>query len=198
MSTLTTSSDFVLGVDLDNTLADYTGGFRRFVMQELGHETPYPDPEFWDFNKCKGWPIRSREHFLDLHHRAVSDGLFLNLDLYDGAQPTLVDFRAAGVKIRIISHRLLGDPYFDTTAVQDTVEWLYSKQIPFDDICFVSNKTEVDSHLIVEDSPAHLAALRAADRNFLIYHQRYNSHVVGLRVHSWLDVYGHVMQELGY
>ncbi|SDF40551.1 5'(3')-deoxyribonucleotidase [Blastococcus fimeti] len=175
---------FVLGLDLDGVCADYTDGFRRFVAAERGvSPDTLPDPVDWDWTLC-GWGISSREEYLDLHARAVEAGLFRDLDPLPGVSAALWRLSEAGVRIRVITHRLIVSGGHGAAA-SDTVTWLERHRIPFWDLCFVAAKPEVGADLYVDDSPTNLAAFSAAGLAALVFDQPYNRHVTGPRVADW-------------
>ena len=184
---------FVLGLDLDGVCADYTGGFRRFVAAEHGvAPATLPDPVDWDWVRC-GWGIDSREQYLDLHDRAVRAGLFRDLEPLAGASDALWRLSDAGVRIRVITHRLIVSGGHGTAAV-DTVAWLEQNNIPFWDLCFMADKPHVGADLYLDDSPANIGALRAAGLPAITFDQPYNRHLDGPRVHNWAQATVTVME----
>src|SRR4051812_43878889 len=97
---------FVLGLDLDGVCADYVGGFRLHVARALGVlPSTLREPADWDWTRC-GWGIASRQEYLDLHAEAVADGLFRDLQPLPGVAESLWRLSNAGIRIRIITHRL--------------------------------------------------------------------------------------------
>jgi 5'-nucleotidase len=184
---------FVLGLDLDGVCADYTGGFRRFVAAERGVPTAtLPDPVDWDWTRC-GWGIGSREEYLDLHDRAVRGGLFRDLDPLVGVSAALWALSDAGIRIRVITHRLIVSGGHGPAAA-DTVTWLEQNDIPFWDFCFVADKPDVGADLYLDDSPANIAAFRAAGLPAITFDQPYNRHLDGRRVHDWADAGAAVLE----
>lgn len=50
-------------IDIDNTIADYTGALRAYV-RESGNTMPCPDPTAYDFSETPFWPFSgSHEDF---------------------------------------------------------------------------------------------------------------------------------------
>jgi 5'-nucleotidase len=190
-----TPAPFVLGLDLDGVCADYTDGFRRFVAADRGVSVAaLPDPVDWDWPRC-GWGISSREEYLDLHARAVARGLFRDLAPLPGVSAALWRLSDAGVRIRVITHRLLVNGSHAASAA-DTVAWLERHRIPYRDLCFVADKPQVGADLYVDDSPSNLAAFTAAGLPSLVFDQPYNRHLTGPRVHDWAEAAEAVLQRI--
>ena len=96
-----------------------------------------------------------------LHKFAVMQReLFLKLPPMARAPQALRRLSKAGVRIRIITHRLF-IKYFHQIAVSQTIQWLDRHDIPYWDLCFMQQKTAVGADLYIEDSPANIERLRA-------------------------------------
>jgi 5'-nucleotidase len=177
---------FVLGLDLDGVCADYTGGFRRYVagVRRIPEES-LPDPVDWDWSLC-GWGIESRDEYLDLHAAAVEAGLFRDLDPLPGVSEALWRLSDAGVRIRVITHRLVVSGGHEAAA-SDTVAWLEQHLIPYWDLCFMASKPQVGADLYLDDSPDNIAAFRDAGQSALVFDQPYNRHLTEPRVHDWAE-----------
>jgi hypothetical protein len=70
--------NFVFCVDLDGVVGDFDKAFRAFVAREndldpAGLETQHQ----WDFTGI--WGIRDREHYIELHNKAVNEGMFATM-----------------------------------------------------------------------------------------------------------------------
>jgi len=130
---------FVFGVDLDGTCADFYEGLRLAAAEwlnvplvELPREVSWGLPE-WKIDKAPG-------RYDALHKFAVTQRqLFRDLKPMPGAPQTLRSLSKAGVRIRIITHRLF-IKYFHLSAVRQTVEWLDYHDIPYWDLCFMSGQ----------------------------------------------------------
>jgi 5'(3')-deoxyribonucleotidase len=177
---------FVLGLDLDGVCADYTGGFRRHVAAALGvPPSSLPDPVSWDWTECD-WGIGSHEQYLRLHAAAVAQGLFRELEPLPGVRDGLWRLSHAGVRIRVITHRLFVSGSHAASAA-DTVAWLEDHDLPYWDLCFVADKPQVGADLYIDDSPANIEAFQAAGSDVLIFDQPYNRHLQGPRVRTWAE-----------
>ncbi len=178
--------EFILGVDLDGVCADYETGLRGFVTSGWGvEEAVLPPQTRWSFVESN-W-FNDEQSYRDWHDRAVNDGLLARLPMIDGAAESLRSLSDAGVRIRIITHRLLRSG-FHRQVVADTVGWLDAHDIPYWDLCFVADKTAVGCDLLVDDAPHNVAALVAAGRPVIIFDQPYNRDIPGPRATSWSQV----------
>lgn len=183
--------EFVLGLDLDGVTGNYVNEFRRHVSRHTGTpEGNLPDPTSWSFAES-GWGI-TNEEYADLHATAVRNGLFRSMPVMDGASEALWKLSDAGVHIRVITHRLFVKQLHQTS-VTDTVAWLDSHDIPYRDVCFVANKSQVDADMYIDDAPHNVEALRANGRDVIIFDAPYNRELPGLRATSWDQVYDLVM-----
>lgn len=192
-------NEFVIGVDLDGVVADYESKLREIASDIMGlDQSKFPIATHWSLLES-GWPFEDEAHFLDIHKEAVSShGLFRRLSPIDGASEALWRMSDAGIRIRIITHRLVVN-FAHSATVSDTVNWLDDKRIPYRDICFVKDKAEVGASLYIDDSPANIAALRgvAGDTAVMAFDQMYNRHIPGLRAYNWDDILVKVANETG-
>ena len=150
----------VIGVDLDGVCADFYGRMREIASEwlecsidELPGEVSYGLTE---------WGISGEGQYESLHRFAVTQReLFRTMPLIPGARKYLRQLSDEGYRIRIITHRLFIH-YFHASAVQQTVEWLDSHGIPYWDLCFMKEKSQVGADIYIEDSPENILQLRQA------------------------------------
>lgn len=191
-----TKRKFVFGVDLDGTCADFYGGLRPIAAEWLGasmdvlpEHVSWTLPE-WGVDKAPGG-------YEALHKFAVTQrSLFRNLKPMSGAPQVLRALSKLDVRIRIITHRLF-IKYFHLTAVQQTVEWLETHDIPYWDLCFMSDKAAVGADLYIEDSPDNVERLRADGHQTIVFSNTTNRHLAGPRADTWAEVEMLVVRELG-
>jgi len=181
---------FVLGVDLDGVVADFTAGFRPIVAEELGVEAAsLGDARSWELSE---WGIADKERLDELFRAAVVDHrLFRKLAPIPGAAEVLQGLSQDGVHIRIVTHRIVLSGAHAIT-VHDTVEWLDEYGIPYWDLCFLGRKSDLALDLLIDDAPHNVESLRAAGREILVMDQPYNRHVGGPRAMDWHDVDAYV------
>jgi 5'-nucleotidase len=185
--------NFVFCVDLDGVVADYDAAFRAFVAEETNQDpASLPPQETWDFTGV--WGIRDRQHYIELHNKAVNEGMFMNMPLVKGASEALWRLNDEHeIHIRIVTHRLIIKGGHDT-AVRDTVSWLQRRRedgrpiIPYRDICFIADKAEVGGDLYIDDAPHNVEALRGQGFQVIVMDHAYNRHLDGPRARDWQEV----------
>jgi 5'(3')-deoxyribonucleotidase len=177
---------YVLGVDLDGVCADYTTAFAEVVAAERGCAPgDLPLGRSWDFAE---WHLDELGGFERLHRLAVLEKrIFRDMPAIEGCAEALWRLSDAGVWIRIITHRLVVH-WGHQIAVGDTVAWLDEHNIPYRDLCFLGRKPEVEADLYIDDAPHNVEALRAAGNQVIVFDQPYNTHVAGLRAHTWTEI----------
>jgi hypothetical protein len=186
--------DFVFGVDLDGVVADFYGGLRPIAAEWLGVAVETLPPRVswglieWGIDQAPGG-------YEALHKFAVMQReLFLTLPPMARAPQTLRRLSKAGVRIRIITHRLF-IKYFHQIAVSQTIQWLDRHDIPYWDLCFMQQKTAVGADLYVEDSPSNIERLRAENQKTIVFTNSTNEHLPGPRANSWDEVLELVLAE---
>jgi 5'-nucleotidase len=191
---VSSTDQLVLGVDLDGVCADYESAFRASVVRRLGLDVANLAPQT-TMDAYSEWGL-SFEQFEAAHRAAVvEDRIFREMDPLPGVSESLWQLSRAGVWIRIITARLLFSGTHETSAA-DTAYWLDSHDIPYRDLCFISDKPNVGADLYVDDSPANVLALRHAGKAVVVFDQPYNRDLAGPRAHDWSEVVTHVRAEL--
>jgi 5'-nucleotidase len=194
---------FVFGVDLDGVCADYSSAFRQVVASEMGVDpASIGKQDHWGFTES-GWPIRDEEHYRELHRIGVTKyHMFATAPIIEGASDALWNLSDAGVHIRVITHRLYV-PWGHEDVAGDTARWLQQPRedngkplIPYRDLCFMSNKTEVGADLYIDDAPHNVTALRRAGADVICFDRLYNQEVPGLRARGWGEVERIVLDRL--
>lgn len=187
--------EFVLGVDLDGVCADFYAGLRPVAAEWLEVDVETLTPEVsWGLEE---WGVADAPGgYEDLHRFAVTQrDLFRRLRPIRGCAPTLRRLSKAGVRIRIITHRLV-IKHFHNQAILQTVEWLDCHDIPYWDICFMRDKDAVGADLYLEDSPANIQALRERGCQVIVFANSTNRHCSPPRACTWESVYADVMERL--
>jgi 5'(3')-deoxyribonucleotidase len=180
-------NDIVIGVDLDGVCADFYGRMRVIAAEwferpigELPTEVSYGLSE---------WGITDRSQYDSLHRFAVTQrSLFSSMEMVPGARKYLRRLSDEGYRIRIITHRLFIH-YFHAAAVQQTVEWLDSHGIPYWDLCFMKEKSQVGADIYVEDTPDNIMSLRDKGLYTICFGNSTNTHIADPRATSWQEVY---------
>jgi 5'(3')-deoxyribonucleotidase len=187
---------FVLGVDLDGVCADFYGRMRVIAAEWFGvpvaglpTEVSFPLTE---------WGVGPGE-YRKLHRFAVTQHeLFRSMHAIPGAGPALRRLSRRGVRIRIITHRLVVE-HFHQSAVAQTVEWLDRNGIPYWDLCFMGVKGAVDADLYIDDSPENITALRSEQCDVIAFTNSTNRYLdlpVSARAGDWVEAEQLVLQRL--
>ena len=177
---------FVLGLDLDGTCADFYSRMREIASEWTGQplESLPVEPQ-WGLGN---WGI-GMDNYARFHRFAVTQrGLFETMKPIANAPQAIRRLGMEGIRIRIITHRLI-IRYFHEAAVQQTVRWLDYWSIPYWDLCFMRDKGEVGADLYVEDSPENIRALRARSKEVIILSNPTNKELApgpGGRADGWL------------
>ncbi len=178
---------FVLGVDLDGVCADYYPFMRQVVAEWLGRDPEsLPQDVGWEMTE---WGVEPGE-FHKIHRFAVVERrLYLEVGMIAGAGPALRRLSNLGIRIRIITHRLVIE-HFHQIAVSQTVEWLDRHGIPYWDLCFMGEKGAVNADLYIEDSPHNVEALRRDQHDVIVFSHAANRHLevpAGSRARTWTE-----------
>ncbi len=189
----------ILGVDIDNVLADYTGGLRRVVAAGTGRaETELPDPATWGAYEEWGFDERTFERW---HRRAVVEHrMFRDLDPMPGAAEALRRLSEGGVRIRIVTHRLYLSGTHSIVA-GDTAQWLDDHAVPYWDLCMIARKGDVGCDVYVDDAPHNVLHLRERGHRVIVFDWPYNREVdgeplAGPRARDWGEVEAHARRLL--
>jgi 5'(3')-deoxyribonucleotidase len=179
------SSDLIaLGVDLDEVVFRYLRGL-RLSSGRNGAALPLIDPEHFSLTKS-GW-FTSDEDFKRVHGKAVDEGLYAGLEMYENASPVLHDLIKSGYEINLLTSRFV-NPGQHERVVADTARSLEINDIPYSSLSFVSNKTRSLMDGYVDDAPHNLEPLIALDRFTITFNQTYNRHIPGARANDWLHL----------
>lgn len=181
-------SPYVVNIDIDNCLADYTGALKQFMMNVNPNlrEDNFPEPVSYSFVNS-GWPFESMDEFIDTHNQAVREGIFRAIRPIKGGAEAINKLRSEGVYVRIVTHRIFCNKD-KMISVIDTVAWLNSHGIEFDAICFEGSKADISSDGFIDDSPGNVESIRERRSSYcFVFDQPYNRNLEGPRVYNWDD-----------
>jgi len=183
----------VVGVDLDGVCADFYGRMREIAAEWL--EKPLEElPEEVSYG-LQEWGIHDQSQYESLHRFAVTQReLFSSMPMIQGARKYLRKLSDEGYRIRIITHRLFIH-YFHAASVQQTVEWLDSRGIPYWDLCFMKEKEQVGADIYIEDTPDNVNQLRERGLYTICFANSTNMHIAAPRALSWEQAYAMVTEK---
>jgi len=183
----------IIGLDLDGTTVIYNHAIARHIIRILGLNLTedeflarFPNPDTYNFTNWSD--IDSFETFKKFHVDAVNNGIYRELEMFDGASAALNKLSAAGHHIRVITSRFVKGGQH-AIVVADTAWSLDKNKIPYKDIMFTARKTDVFADVYIDDSPENIIAFQKADRPYIIFDALYNRHLEGPRVDNWEDCY---------
>ena len=188
------TKQFVLGVDLDGVVADFSGGLRPIAAEWLGVDISSLTTEIslgfpeWNLDPFGGYEA--------LHRFAIKErDLFKILPPINGAPAVLRRLNAHNIRIRIITHRLY-IKWFHEEAIQQTVQWLEHHGIPYWDLCFMRDKAAVGADLYLEDNPENIELLRNEGYNTIVVANSMNRHLAPPTAQSWEEIEILVLEEV--
>ena len=147
-------NSFILGVSLDGVIGDFYDTLRKGAAQWLNKplETLTTDVNFyldeWGIAEYGGY-----ESFL--RFMITQRNLYREMEPIKGAPAALRKFSGQGIRIRIISHRFFLKYSHKTIAAQ-TVDWLDHWDIPYWDLCFLTDTGAVGAHIYIDNSPVNV------------------------------------------
>lgn len=188
----------IIGLDLDNTVYDYTGALRDAIAKQLGvtdmeaHRLAYPDPHDYGMSN---WPNFATDEnvFRTFHTKAVEDRIYRDMPTFPEASEYLWRLSDEGHHIRIITSRFVKHGQ-NHRVVTDTGISLDNNDIPYRDIMFTALKVDIFADVYIDDSPKNIQLLKAAGRQVVIYDAPYNRDLEGRRAHNWPEVYAHLKE----
>jgi 5'(3')-deoxyribonucleotidase len=184
---------FVFGVDLDGVCADFYAEMRKIAADWMGVAVDsLPTEVSYGLTE---WHLDTMGGYEPLHQFAVTQReLFRNILPISGAAQSLRRLSGLGVRIRIITHRLIIQN-FHQVAVQQTVAWLDKYGIPYSDLTFMKDKSKVGADMYIDDSPENIEMLRASTQpdRVIVFGNSTNRHLSEPRVESWAEVEALVM-----
>jgi 5'(3')-deoxyribonucleotidase len=114
------------------------------------------------------WGIGDGE-YEEFHRFAVTEHrLFETMAPLAGSPEAIGRLSQEGVRIRIITHRLILSSLHEETVLQ-TVRWLDAMRIPYWDLCFMREKDDVNADLYVEDTTFNVERLSATGAQVLVF-----------------------------
>lgn len=186
-------------VDLDNTLADYTGALRHHLRSGHVYDPldgyAMADPCEYGLWRDPSWPFASYEAYADAHRSAVMDGLYLAEHPYPHAMRALCRLVEDGHDLLIATSRA-DDEHFRQTFAWFDRHWVDPAHGPLEHgVGFhFADKTWLDVDVAFEDDPHTIAAL--TDRGVTVIHpdHPYCRDCEGVTMSDWSQAPGIIRQ----
>lgn len=183
----------IIGVDIDGTVGDYVDILRQYLTKKFNTpenkiSSTFPEPTDYAF---RNWGENVAQNFKQLHSEAVTDGIYQNMEPFPQASEHLWELNNEDYHLRVITSRFVkhGQNY---EVVSSTSKWLDMHNMPYRDLMFVHEKTEVYVDVLIDDSPYNIEACQKTGRNIIIFDAPYNRHFEGTRVHNWEEAYNEI------
>jgi len=178
-----------IGLDLDGTTGDFTGGLRshRAKGLKLSKEEwleRLPDPTEYAMWKGPNAWYKDREDFLSNFSQAEAEGIYRALPVFDNAPEILKELKNYGFNIKVITAR---GAIFNT----DTRSWINTHKIPTKTVLNYGLEKEraKDIDVYIDDAPEVISRLIANKKKVVIMNHLYNEsidpHDSSRRVKSW-------------
>lgn len=174
------SKPLLIALDLDNTIADFTGGFAAWLSRQPEFRTrALPAHTVYDLVQS-GW-FTTHEEFTHYFQAAEQDGLYESLTLADGAVAALHSLLASGHTVKAVTAR-------SDLFAEDTVSWLTRHGLPVEEVIHTEAKETVPADLFIDDAPSQIVKLFGS-RELLVPTMPYNTHLAAeCHFTDWADV----------
>lgn len=171
MSTSLDRNKFVIGIDIDDTIAQYTNDLLRALSRHKN--VPLESLKRPDSYSMFGhdWPgINSHQDFLDFHNMLVREENFFSKATPQPYAPEAIEsLREQGAMIRIITTRFCSDDAQDKSLVMmETAKFLLNNKFVYDEFVISSNKDDILCDVYVDDSPSNVKKFLAAGREIIV------------------------------
>lgn len=172
----------IIGVDIDNVIADTEKELRRLLFERRGVRLTREDITSYSLENIAGI---TRDDLSDILGMFNDGDIFLNLEAIPGARETL-EMLGKKHSIVLVTSRPQG-------VEGHTRRWLKRERIPFDGLLFAT-ETKVNGtpyELFIEDQDRFAVELAEDGTFVLLFDAPWNRHVEHdniSRVYSWEDV----------
>lgn len=176
-----------IGVDLDGCCYDFVNGIRTWRW--LKHGVPLdemPEADNWSFYKTQ-WGMTTPEFLTACKEAVLSGHLFWQGPVF----PDAVDvIRRLSERHQIVVVTDRGFSGAEQECQDATRHWLATKNIPYDELHFTADKTQVGLDAMVDDKVENVEALLDAgvDTYLMVRRHNYRSHIpADRRVNNWWE-----------
>jgi 5'(3')-deoxyribonucleotidase len=180
----------IIAIALDNVITTYTQTFQEYMAQLLNIdegdiEKYLPSDTSPDFSN---W-IKVNTDLYGHQVQAVSKGMLKTMGKANNVSEVLWKLNDENHHIRIVTSRFMKHGQ-NHKVVAHTAEWLDRNDIPYRDLLFIKNRTDVKADLYIEALPKNIIKFQELKQNQIVYTQPYNKDIkVPLRVNNWNEIY---------
>lgn len=173
----------IIGVDIDNVIADTEKELRRVLFERRGLKLTREDITSYSLDDVAGITRADLKDIIALFNHG---DIFSRLDVIEGARETL-ELLKVRHRIELVTSR-------PATVEARTLDWLERNGIPFDDLIFAkeSKVNGTPYELFLEDQENFAVELAEEGTYVLLFDAPWNRHIEHenmTRVCSWQDVY---------
>jgi len=173
----------IIGVDIDNVIADTEKEVRRILFEKRGVKLEREDIVNYSLENIAGI---ERDDLADIIDMFNHGDIFLGLEVIEGARETMENLKRY--------HRIVLVTSRPASTEDKTKRWLAKEQIPYDELHFAgeSKVNGIPYELFLEDQ-GNFARELAEDGTFvLLFDAPWNRELVHEninRVYNWQDVH---------
>ncbi len=172
----------IIGVDIDNVIADTEKELRRLIREKKGLSLSREDITSYNLDGVRGL---SQVDLAGIYDEFKDGGIFLGLEVIEGARETLERLS--------LRHRVVLVTSRPRTVEDKTRSWLARERIPFHELHFAteSKVNGIPYELFLEDQDNFARELADDGTYVLLFDAPWNRHVEHeniSRVYSWSDV----------
>lgn len=135
-----------VGIDLDGVCFDFNENLRFWLETIKGYKLKYGPSVRWEF--YEDWGLTLDEFLRECNRAADAGHLFRHGPVINDAKAQLQRLRDAGHTIVLITDRSFGS---NNVSQENTRQWLFDTELPWDEIHFTANKAEVDVDFHIDD-----------------------------------------------
>jgi len=173
----------IIGVDIDNVIAETEKELRRVIFEKKGLSLTREDITSYSFENVAGI---EREDLKEIFEMFNEGGIFLDLEVMEGARETM--------SLLNEKHRIVLVTSRPACVERHTRQWLEREGIPYDELHFATEKKAngIPFDLFFEDQDKFAIELAEEGAYVLLFDAPWNRHVEHdniNRVYSWQDVH---------
>lgn len=172
---------FVVGVDIDNVIAQTDPELRKLIGLKTGISLRQEDVIYYEYSRCGISRQDEQQAMRDFEEWACSD-----LELVPWSVESLAQLRTRGYRIVLITSR-------NPVIKGKTEEWLKKRSVPYDALLFEEgrNKLAHGCHFFVEDNAEVAMSLAKSGTVVFLFDYPWNhdlDHPNVIRVWGWPQV----------